>query len=166
METMKVAWIVLLFAASALAQKPADGLPAVCGPRDAGFTVKLDRSQHALAEPEPGRACVYFIQDARGFKTNFGVDGAWVGASDGDSYFPVSMEPGAHHLCANIESRIAGHQMGLLHFTAEVGQTYYFRTRLFIAQGSAEYFEFEPIDSDEAGRMIATYPLSVSQAKK
>jgi hypothetical protein len=161
---MKIAVLVFLLAASALAQKPPDGLPGACGSRDAGFNVKLDRSQHTLAEAERGKARVYFIQDAHPFTTNIGVDGAWVGANDGSSYFSVSMEPGVHHLCANIESHVAGHQMGLLHFTAEAGQTYYFRTRLIIGQ-APEYLAFDPVDSDEAGRMIAAYPLSVSTPK-
>jgi hypothetical protein len=159
---MKIALVALLFAASALAQKPLRGLPAACGPKDAGFSVRLEKSKHELTAPEPGKARVYFIQDARAFTTNMGVDGAWVGANDGNSYFSVSVEPGVHHVCANIESHLAGHQMGLLHFTADAGQTYYFRTRLFIAQGGPEYLEFVPVDSDEAGRMIAAYGLSVS----
>jgi hypothetical protein len=159
---MRIALVVLLFAASALAQKPPEGLPAACGPRDSGFSVKLDKSQHALAAPEPGKARVYFIQDARAFTTNIGVDGGWVGANEGNSYFSVSIEPGLHHLCADIEPRLAGHQMGLLHFAAEAGQTYYFRTRLLIGQGGPEYFAFTPVDGDEAGRMIAAYGLSIS----
>ena len=85
-----------------------------------GFRLQreLDKSQHALAAPEPGKARAYFIQDARAFTTNFGVDGAWVGANNGNSYFSVSIEPGLHHLCTDIEPRLAGHQMGLLHFAA------------------------------------------------
>lgn len=153
---------MLLIAASALGQKPQNSLPAACGPRDAVFSVKLDKSQHALAAPEPGKARVYLIQDAHAFTTNIGVDGTWVGANEGSSYFSISAEPGVHPLCANIESHLAGHQMGLLHFTAEAGQTYYFRTRLFPDQGGSANFALDPVDSDEAGRMIGSYALSVA----
>ena len=29
----------------------------------------------------------------------FGIDGAWTGASHGNSYFSVSVDPGVRHVC-------------------------------------------------------------------
>jgi hypothetical protein len=169
---MKAAVIALFFAASAFAQSPPAGLPAACGPKDVSFEVKPDHSQHTLAQPEPGKARVYFIQET-GIKVTFGVypttgigiDGAWVGAYKNNSWFSVSVEPGEHHVCANLQSLSTGHQMELAHFTAEAGKIYYFRTRLFIAEG-LRYFELNSVDSDEAKHLIASYPLSVSAPRK
>jgi hypothetical protein len=158
---MKIALFAMLFAASAFAQNPSAGLPAACGPRDASFNVKLNKSQHTLGQPESGKARVYFIQDSYPVTTNIGVDGTWVGANRESSYFSVSVEPGVHHLCANIQSHAVGHQMGLAYFTAEAGGTYYYRMRLFSA-----FFALDPVNSDEAGRMIAAYPLSASTPMK
>jgi len=169
---MKIVLVALLFAASAFAQDQPAGVSPACGPGDASFEVKVDRSQHAMAEPEAGKALVYFIQDT-GVKVTFGIypittvgiDGAWVGAYKNDSYFSVAVEPGEHHLCANIRSLSTGHQVEFAHLTAEAGKVYYYRTRMFATQGQL-YFELNPADSDEARYLIASDPLSVSQPKK
>ena len=119
---MRIIGLVMLFAVSAFAQVPPAVAPAACGPENVSFNVKLDESQHALAQPEPGKALVYFIQekgaDAFGVTTKIGLDGTWVGASKNSSYFAVSVEPGEHHVCANVQS-FRGHPVGLVHFTAE-----------------------------------------------
>lgn len=86
---MRVIGLVMLLAVSAFTQvHPA--VTAACGPEGASFNVKLDESQHALAEPEAGKARVYFIQekavDSFAATTTTGVDGAWVGANKNSSY--------------------------------------------------------------------------------
>jgi hypothetical protein len=159
---MRIAFIIIILAAFASAQdEPV--VPAACGPQDTNFKVKLDESKHALAQPEPGKARVYFIQDVGRvsclggcFKTKIGVNGTWVGANQRNSYFSISVEPGEHHMCANTGSMIA-----LAHFTAEPGKVYYFRIRAF--NTDQWIFDFDPIDSDQAKYLIASYPLSVSR---
>ena len=59
---MKIIGLVMLFAISAFAQVPPDVAIAACGPAKVSFNVKLDKSQHALAQPEPGKAWVYFLR--------------------------------------------------------------------------------------------------------
>jgi hypothetical protein len=171
---MKIALIALLFALAALAQAQTAGLPTACGPKDAGFDVKLDKSQQTPAPPEPGKAQVYFIRDdglsgaigRLGYpSTKIGIDGVWVGASLGNSYFSVSVVPGEHHVCMNLDSRHYEHKVELAHFTAETGKVYYFRTRLIAAQ-NLNYLDLIPVDSDQAKYLIASYPLSVSRARK
>ena len=94
-----------------------------------------------------------------------GLDGTWVGANQHNSYFSVSVEPGEHHMCANPQTRFqAGRLIALAHFTAEAGKVYYFRTR-FLGNNNQIQFDFDPIDSDQAQYLIASYPLSVSQPK-
>lgn len=89
---MKVALVALLFAASALAQSPSAVAQLACGPDNFRFNVKLDKSTHAPAQSEPGKATVYFIHEADspttfGYPTTMiGMDGAWVGANK-SSYF-------------------------------------------------------------------------------
>jgi hypothetical protein len=53
----------------------------------------------------------------------------WVGANKNSSTFVVSVEPGEHHVCANVQSR-RGHPVGLAHFTAEAGHVYFFNARV------------------------------------
>jgi hypothetical protein len=171
---MRCALVVILLAVSAFAQdKSAFVAAAACGPRDTNFDTKRDDSQHALTPPEPGKARVYFIQDigvvgclGACLTMKIGLDGTWVGADQRNSYFSVSVEPGEHHLCANRQSHFAraNQMVALAHFTAEAGKVYYFRTRTFGDKTQA-ILDLDPIDSDQAKYLIASYPLSVSHPK-
>jgi hypothetical protein len=159
----------MLLTLSAFAQtSPADAA-AACGPENAAFNVKLDESQHALTQPAPGKALVYFIQekgaDTFAVTTEIGLDGAWVGANKNNSYFAVSAEPGEHHVCASMRS-FRGHSVGLVHFTAEAGRVYYFSARVIYGEEAKPYLFLGPVDSDQAKYLIATDPLSVSNPKK
>jgi len=168
---MKIALVTLLLAASAFAQVPSATSTAACSPETVSFKVKLDESQHTLAQPEPGKARVYFLQDAGtshtvGYPTvKIAMDGAWVGANHGNSYFSVSVEPGEHHVCVNLQSSLVEQRVELAHFTAEAGKVYYYRTRLVMSR-SVELLELDAIDSDQGKYLIASFPLSVSNPKK
>jgi hypothetical protein len=170
-KTMKIALVALLFAASAWAQSPQNLVRPTCGYGDVSFKVKLDDKQHTLAQPQPGKALVYFIHDAGSWEvlayptTKMGMDGAWAGANHGDSYFFVSVEPGEHHVCATLQSSFVDDRVEFAHFTAEAGQVYYFRTRLVMSR-QVELLELEALDSDQGNYLIATSPLSVSRPKK
>lgn len=175
---MRIAVLVFLFSVSALAQDPSaiSAAEAACGPQSINFDIKDDNTQHVLEQPEAGKALVYVIQDV-GYATCIGgcittrvaADGAWVGANHHNSYFSFSVDPGEHHLCARWQSHFARlfEVVGLAHFTAEAGRVYYFRTRLIGGQpGSANFFDIEPIDSDQGKLFIASIPLSISHPKK
>jgi hypothetical protein len=169
---MKSALVLFLLAICSLAQDQPISATA-CGPKSTDFDVKRDNSKHSLAEPEPGKARVYFVQDIGVVSclggcvtTKIGLDGDWVGANQHNSYFSVSVEPGEHHVCANLQSRFSqiNRQVAFVHFTAEAGKVYYFRTRSFGDKTQA-LFDIDPVDSDEARSLIASYPLSVSHPK-
>lgn len=177
---MKSIFVLLLFTLSAFAQQESTTAAAACGPKGANFDVKVDGSQHTLAQPEPGKALVYFIQDigivnclGHCGTTKMALDGAWVGANEHNSYFSVSVEPGEHHVCASpqghfvptLSSNYAAVRSAFAHFTAEAGKIYYFRTRRFGGQNQ-ELFDLDALDSDQAGYLIAWYPLSVSHQKR
>jgi hypothetical protein len=170
-KTVKIAFIVLCFAASAFAQKLPGTVPVACGPNDVDFKVKLNDAAPAVVQPGPGKALVYFIHDAGSgmvfaYPTlKMGVDGAWVGANHGDSWFSVNVDPGEHHVCATLQSSIVEDRAEFVHFQAETGQVYYYRTRLVMSK-EVELLELEPIDSDQGKYLIASYPLSVSRSKK
>ena len=158
---MKRALVVLFFAASAFAQTPPGSTTSACGPKDASFDVKLDKTQHTLGRPDPGKALVYFIQE-KGSDALIGVDGTWVGQTKKSSYFAVSVEPGEHHVCADVHTPrgIPGVPLGFLHFTAEAGNVYYFDAR--VVYGAESYLLLGAIDSDQARYLIDSLPLSVS----
>jgi hypothetical protein len=168
---MKVVVLVMVFAASAFAQSPADASTAACGPENVSFNVKLDRSQHALAKPDQGKARVYFLHDAGtgstlGYPTvKVAMDGAWVGANHGNSYFFLSVEPGEHHVCVTLQSSLVAQRVELAHFAAEAGKVYYYRTRLVMSR-SVELLELGAIDNDQGKYLVASTPLSISSPKK
>ena len=167
---MKSAFFVFFLSVSALAQNPYLH-PAACGPANIGFKVKLDGSQHDHLQAEPGKARVYFIHDAGdggviGYPTmKIGMDGVWLGANHASSYFSASVTPGEHHVCATLQSSLAQDRTELLHFQAEAGKVYFFRTRLIVSR-QVQLMELEPLDSDQGLYLTATYPLSISEARK
>jgi hypothetical protein len=174
---MRSALIVMFLALSAFAQDKSSRLALACGPKDVTFTVTTDIS-HAAADPEPGKARVAFIQDDgpwgghQHYVMKIGLDGTWVGAYKQNSYFAVSVDPGEHHVCANVQSKAGiGRLLALAHFTAEPGKIYYFRTRFFGGisgiQSAPPSVELETVDSDEAQYLIASFPqITVSQPSK
>ncbi|MGA3131106.1 MAG: hypothetical protein ABSD59_09920 [Terracidiphilus sp.] len=137
-------------------------LLASCGDSQASMAVKLDKSQHMLKQPEPGKARVYFFQDS--FSGRIGLDGAWAGAVRGHSYFTVSVEPGEHHLCVSVDEGTE-RPFELTHFTAEAGRVYYFRGRVVPTEVGAYLFVDQP-DSDESQYLLSAYSLAVWQASK
>jgi hypothetical protein len=164
----------MLLAVCAFAQDPSGGAAPACGPKATRFDVKRDDSQHTLAQPKPGKALIYFVQDigvvtclGTCVTTKIGLDGTWIGANQHNSYFSVSVEPGEHHLCANPQGIFspARKLVALAHFTAEGGKVYYFRTRAFGGKDQV-LFDFDPVDSDQAKYLIESFPLSVSHPKK
>src|SRR4029077_11715663 len=78
----------------------ATNLPASCGPDKERFDVTTDKEKHPTGTPQAGKALVYVIGE--GIKAisqetvRVGLDGAWIGANRGASYFFFSVDPGEH----------------------------------------------------------------------
>ncbi len=107
-----VALLVLTpLALPVLAQDQAGAARAAagCGADKVQFEVTTDKKVHTEGKAEAGKALVYFFEDERrdpnqrlgNVTIRVGLDGKWVGANHGKSYFFFSIEPGAHALCAN-----------------------------------------------------------------
>ncbi|HSZ61772.1 MAG TPA: hypothetical protein VK828_08235 [Terriglobales bacterium] len=167
--------VVMFFAAFAFAQDQPLAYPAACGSEKVSFDVKTEQSQPAPAQPDPGKALVYFIQDDGPLGNHqhstlrVGLDGAWVGAYKHNSYFSVSVGPGEHHVCVNPQPGESGLK-ALAHFAAEPGKVYYFRTQLLAGittlYPTPPHLDLDQPDSDQAKYLIASFPVSVSQPKK
>jgi hypothetical protein len=166
---MRALFALLIFAVSvSLTAQTADVIyKQACGPKEATFTVELVKGQPP-AKPEPGKALVYFIQNetGTGFTTRVGLDGAWVGVVQYDSYIFASVAPGEHHACAATLNR-RHLEAELIHFTVEAGKTYYYLVRgIAGGPGGPGAMEFGPPDSDEALALIASDPQTVSKPEK
>ena len=145
-----------------------------CGPESETFSVKTDSTQHPMTQPDSGKALVYFLEDddevagPNNPTTRMGIDGAWVGANQGDSYFYVNVAPGEHHLCADWQKAILLHnarEAAALHFTAQAGGIYFFRVRSYWS-GDKSDIKFRADDSDEAQLLMSRYAFSTSKPKK
>ena len=67
---------------------------AGCGPSGEMFNVQTTDVKHPVGQTEPGKALVYFLVDFVTAPTmRVGVDGNWVGANDGKSYFFFQVDP-------------------------------------------------------------------------
>lgn len=174
-------FLFLFLASSAFAQSQPGSAPLAssCGPSETKFDVKLDKTQHSLSQPEPGKAVVYVIEvferppGELGMPTiRVGLDGAWVGANKGSSYLSLFVDPGEHHLCTNWQSMLKrlSDQHSLTSFTAEAGKAYFFRVQTHVeSEGRGSeiwYIDLQPVNPDEGKYLIASSPLSVSRRAK
>ncbi len=165
---MKAALAVLLLSASSFVSvsgtaQTADALyKQACGPLKAKFVVQQAKGNPPAA-PEPGKALVYFIQKESGspFTTRVGLDGAWVGVLQNDSYIFASVAPGEHHACAATTNR-KHPEAELVSFTVEAGKAYYYLVRGTGGPYAIPTMEFGPANRDEARYLIASDPQSVA----
>ena len=138
---MKSRLVLLLLCASLVPAMQAWAktvLPDACGDDSVKFDVDTQGNQPALAPPPTGKAQIVFIES---YEKNipmiggapvvrFGMDGAWVGANKGDSYFTMTIDPGVHHLCASwptVQGRLKKNSVGMDSFSAEAGKIYYYQ---------------------------------------
>ena len=135
--------LVALLAVPGLAQDQVAAARAAagCGPDKVQFDVRTDKKQHPEAKAEAGMAAVYVFEDERRDPNELpfgiadtatirvGVDGQWVGADHGKSYFFFSVDLWDHDLCANWQSSLKSFSKlaSAASLTAEAGKVYYFR---------------------------------------
>ncbi len=166
--------IVLLASSLAFAQDQAAiaAAQAACGSKDVKFDAKQDLTQHPTPQPDADKALVYVVQEIgqeqckRCALSKVGMDGAWVGANQGSSYFVFATDPGEHHLCLNWQSRFEGRSraFSMADFTAAAGKVYYFRARIF--PGHYDYsFDLDPINSDQGKFLVASSGFSNSHPR-
>ena len=156
---------MLFLASLAIAQGKPAGLPPGCGAPAVKFGVTTGREQHP-AQPEAGKALVYFIQDDSDFSklprptTRMAIDGEWVGATHANSYSYFPVDPRVHHLCASWQPTDLDHGTAALHLAAEAGGIYFFRVKNRVTSIS-----FVPLDSDEGKFLINQLVASTSRPK-
>jgi hypothetical protein len=161
---------LLLAAASltlpAFSQTPAPAKTTGCGDPAIHFDVESDRGLHP-SPIAPGRALVFFIEDdedVAGFRkptTRVGIDGKWVGATHGSTYFFFYVDPGQHRLCtdwqdASVFSRKA-QPTSSLDFTASAGSTYYFRVTNTFRGAAKTGMSLAPVKTDNPEDLLGDY---------
>lgn len=176
---MKPRLVVLLLCASLLAAVQARAktiLPDACGDDSIKFDVDTQANQPAPAPPPAGKAQIVFIES---YEKNmpviggapvvrFGMDGAWVGANKGDSYFTMTIDPGVHHLCASwqtVSGRMKKNSVGMDSFTAEAGKIYYYQFK-FRLSGHSYGGAYGPGVTNGGGGMSMDYSFDFGAASE
>lgn len=170
----KVAVLALVALLVSAVHAFAKTLPDSCGDDKVKFEVKTQDGGPAPAPPETGKAQLILIQSENHMVSPFhdatvryGLDGAWVGASNGNSWFALSVAPGTHHLCANWQSvfRALNKNVDLTSFNAEAGHTYYFQAAINVESQYSVGFALSQINDDKGQYLVKTSSLSTSKPK-
>jgi len=171
---IKTTALLLSLFVPALAPAFATVLPDACGEDKVKFNVDRQKGQPAPGGPSSDKALVVFVEEIDknapclgcAVTTRVGMDGAWVGANQGNSYFAVDVAPGEHHVCTDWQSAFGAlkAKIGLTAFTAEAGKTYYFKIKVTLKQLSENTSERElelvPMTEDEGKYGTKAFPLS------
>ena len=168
-------FLLALALPQAKAQQTAQDFPAAiaaCGPAKLDFDVKPDKYVAPPPQVPAGKVLVYLFENVprlpiHGVKVRVGVDGKWVGATEGETYLTFLVDPGVHHVCVRaqasgwnpMEDGIALHGLN-----AQPGKTYYFRTRISQPQGSATTL-LDAVDDDQAQLLLQTSTHATSHPK-
>jgi hypothetical protein len=141
---------------------------AGCGPNEIQFDVKSDKAQHTQATPDVARAVVYVFSERAEFpNVRVGMDGKWMGANHGESYFLFAAEPGEHRMCWDVQrgqDKLTDHGAATT-FTAEAGKVYFFRTTVHGSNEVAPNWKIERLDAAEGMFLVSSWPLSTSRPK-
>ncbi|MGA7226277.1 MAG: hypothetical protein WA603_13510 [Candidatus Acidiferrales bacterium] len=132
------------------------------------------KSQAGPTGPAEGKAQIVFIENENQMMglgmyatVRFGMDGAWVGANYGNSYFALTVDPGVHHLCASWQSSLKSlkKNVELTSFTAEPGHVYYFAAQVTVASRDNAIFGLSQLNEDEGKYRVEESKLSTSKPK-
>lgn len=175
---MKLNLSVLLLSVSLASAVQVWALPDSCGWEDVNFKVATQTNPLPLASPEAGKAQIVFLETEEtdgqvlsGVETYLGVDGTWIGATKGNSYFVAAVSPGRHHLCANWQADFAyeWQRTSLAPLNVEAGRVYYFRVNVVhIRTNGIDYHSLNltPVNEDEGRYLAGSLLLATAKPKK
>ena len=159
-------------------QARATVLPDACGDDKVKFDVSAQKTQPAPAPPAEGKAQIVFIENENHMlgpfmyaTVRFGLDGAWAGANNNNSYFAVTVDPGIHHLCANWQSALPmiKKYIDVASFNAEPGKVYYFAANVIVTPtggNNVNYdFNLSQLDDDAGQYRVKAWKLATATPK-
>ena len=176
-------WFGLFFlATSAHAQKAPDAASptAACGDEAVSYSVSRGPVGDNVAAPDPSTATVYIVElynlaDKGRFARptlRHGLDGVWLGATQGFTYVSAPVKPGPHHLCSRWQSAFGklSDQISLDNFDAVAGRRYYFRVQINVEGGNdapgPASIDLQQVSEDEGRFLISEAAQSISKPKK
>lgn len=162
--------LTLLFGASSSARP----LPGSCGSATVKFEVKTRKGPAPPAVPPAGKAQVVLLENENEMigpfmhvTVRFAMDGSWIGADKGNSYFTVDVAPGKHHLCANWQSAMRRFKknVDLTSFSAEPGKVYYFAAAVTVESQYVVNFDLSQLNEDEGEYRVKLSEHATSRQK-
>lgn len=161
---MKTRFVLSALAAlfACLSQAHAAAPLDACGNGEVQFKVKTQKTHTAMDTVEPGKAKIVFIEALDGAfmsapTARFAIDGSWVGADRGASYFTINVDPGDHTLCARRQSSAKDESLmaEIAKFHHEAGLVYYYELRV-------QRVEFGASQMNAGASLPQQYPGSMS----
>ncbi len=176
----KLMWLLVFCLPTVLIaqdQKAAAREAAGCGPAETQFNVKTDKNQHPMAEPPSDKALIYIFEDEKRDDKVFqlasvtmrvGLDGKWVGANHGRSYFSFVAQPGEHHLCTDWQSSFKRYSRlgSALTVSLEPGKAYFFRVQVEYLPDRPAAVKLEQLDSAQGQFLVSSHALSTAREKE
>jgi hypothetical protein len=162
--------LLLLPTAAQTAPKPSSPL-AACGDPQTMFNVSRGEVKDRIDPPEPGEATLYIVEFYGLGDTGrmsrpllqLGLDGQWIGATQGITYVSASIPPGEHHLCSMWQAHGSPwNSASLYNFRAEAGKRYYFRAQI---DDKGYYVDLQPVSEDEGRLLVSQAARSISRPK-
>jgi hypothetical protein len=154
-------------------------LPDACGDDSVKFDVAAKKSPGAPEQPAAGKALIVFAENENQplgpfmhATIRFGLDGAWAGANNSNSYFTVAVDPGVHHMCASWQSvlHMLSKSVDMASFTAEPGKVYYFAANVKVTpvgDSQATYdFNLSQMDDDAGKYRLKAWKLATWTTSK
>ena len=164
-------------------------LPDACGDDSIKFDVTTQKNQPAPALPPSGKAQIVFIEnESQGLglgmhgTVRYGMDGTWVGANNGNSYFAITVDPGVHHLCVSWQSslKMLKKSIDVASFSAEPDKVYYYAANITITVvegasgpgvtssggGANVSFNLSPLNEDEGKFRVKAWKLATWKTNK
>jgi len=143
---------VLLLVPSAKAGK----LPSSCGPMGAHPSIQLQTFSRKLSPIPVGMARLVVVQQIGVCPhcgvVRVGLNGKWIGANKGDSWFAVTIPPGKQRVCVawNAPFVRLTDRIHLTELDAEAGKTYYLETTALTGKYEVNRVLLEKTTQNEA----------------
>ncbi|MHB1701101.1 MAG: hypothetical protein ACYCSN_13405 [Acidobacteriaceae bacterium] len=173
---VKCATLVFLLSPMAWAQGQASALLGrACGPNGTKFAAHTGSPQSAPSEPLKSKARIvlfmetYSISSGCRYPVRVGMDGNWIGATCLRTYISADIDPGNHHLCADLQQKRSAKYTALYSFAAEAGKVYYFRAQMIddpnFNLSDIIPMHLDPINEDEGLLLLSIRLPSESRVK-
>lgn len=180
---MKSTLVMSLLCVCLVSTVEARALPDSCGKENAKLEVTTQLNPPPLASPEAGKAQIVFLETENtggqfinpGDEARIGIDGAWTGATKGDSYFVAAMSPGQHHLCVNLVKDTDSEWNGtaVTSVNVEQGKVYYYRVKILHLRigpwptgDTIQSLDLTPVNEDEGKYLVNSLALATAKPGK